>query len=314
MNGYVVIEKDKRFFYSDSLILENPRKLQLIAHPQRIEILKLLSKQEMYASELAKKLKMHEQKIYYHVNKLLKADVLEVTEKKEIRGTTAKMYKPKAMNFSLLLEQQDKPLGNLVSKEIDKRLEGFLSPFIAKGEFNATIVVGNPDPHGEYKARARDGHYAVDLAMFLGQYSHFPKSFPVSLDVDVVDLKQNLIIIGGPAANLVANAMNSHFLRLQEAGFSEKRPFGIKSLRLNKQYSDESIGIIAKVRNPFDSSKSVLLLAGISSPGTKAAVIGLTRHHDEVLAGFNDQDNFHAIVQGFDLDGDGKIDSTEMIE
>jgi DNA-binding transcriptional ArsR family regulator len=314
MKGFIVNEKGKRLYYSDSLILENPHFLQLIANPQRIEILKMLSKQELYASEIAKKLNIHEQKIYYHINKLLEADVLEVVERREIRGTTAKTYRPKAMNFSLLMDFQGKPLGNLVSKEIDPKLKSFLEPFIVESELNSTIIVGNPDPHGAYKARARDGHYAIDLALFLGQYSHFPKDFRVKLDVDLTELGQNLIVIGGPAANLVANNLNSHFLAKIEAGFSEKKPFGIISRKMKREYSEENIGIVARTTNPFDETKKILFLAGISSVGTKAAVIAMTRHHDSLLSGFKSENDYYSIIQGFDLDGDGKIDSAEILE
>jgi hypothetical protein len=58
----------------------------------------------------------------------------------------------------------------------------------------------------------------------------------------------------------------------------------------------------------------LLVIAGIRNIGTKAAVIALTRHTDDVLRGFSKNKDFGCIVQGFDLDGDGKVDSVEVLE
>ena len=81
--------------YTQAIILDNPSSISLIDHPIRIKILELLNKTPMYPAELAKELNLHEQKVYYHIKQLLNADVLQIVEKQEIRGTIAKKFSPK---------------------------------------------------------------------------------------------------------------------------------------------------------------------------------------------------------------------------
>jgi hypothetical protein len=143
----------------------------------------------------------------------------------------------------------------------------------------------------------------------LGRFCSSTNHFSVKLDVDV-DLKNekaNFILVGGPVTNLVMAKVND-FL---PAKFSDSKPWGIVS---NDEYTDDSIGLIAKVPNPYNPDYRIIALAGIRYSGTKAAVIALTRFTDKVLAKFNDQKEFFCIVQGFDLDGDGSIDSVEILE
>lgn len=306
---YIVKEQDNRFTYDTLFLLQNPSSLKLLTHDTRIRILKLLSQESLYPAEIAKKLHLHEQKVYYHIKQLLNADVLELTEKKDIRGTTAKRYAPKEMNFAVSLSPSWKNLKQLMGTEKDRKLDLFLKPFLQDGELQARIVVGSPDPHGAFKARARDGHYAVDLALFLGRYAALPKAFPVRLDVEV-DLKaekNHLILVGGPVTNLLMAKVND-FL---PAKFSDSKPWGIVS---RDTYTDDSIGLVAKIPNPYNAELRILVVAGIRYSGTKAAVIALTRFTDQLLHRFSDQKEFFSIVQGFDLDGDGSIDSVEILE
>jgi DNA-binding transcriptional ArsR family regulator len=306
---YIVKEQDNRLFYDDLFLLQNPSSLKLVEHGTRIKILKLLAQEPMYPAELAKRLRLHEQKVYYHIKQLLNANVLELKEKKEIRGTTAKKYVPKEMNFAVSLASHWKSLRQLMDSEKDKKLELFLRPFIQNDEFSAKIVVGSPDPHGPFKARARDGHYAVDLALFLGRFCSSTNHFPVKLDVEV-DLKNeksNLILVGGPVTNLLMAKIND-FL---PAKFSDSKPWGIVS---KDTYTDDNIGLIAKIPNPYNSEFRILVLAGIRYSGTKAAVLALTRFTQQTLNRFSDQKEFFCIVQGFDMDGDGSIDSVEVLE
>ena len=87
---------------------------------------------------------MHEQKIYYHVKQLLNTGILEVAERKEIRGTTAKTLRPKELNFGVSLGGEWKELSSLGTSRIDKKLANFLYPFVVNDELNADIVVGTP--------------------------------------------------------------------------------------------------------------------------------------------------------------------------
>jgi len=305
---YIIKELDGKLYYDEAALIK-PDSLKQIDHKVRIKILNLLNKKPMYPIEMAKALKMHEQNVYYHVNQLLKADLLEIVERKEIRGTTAKRFAPKSPNFAVALDFQGKNINQLLKQSKDNIMEQFLEPFIKNNRFNAKIVVGSPDPHGPFKARARDGHFAIDLALFLGAYCSLSKGFSTFLDVDI-DLKktdENLILFGGPVTNLTMAKIND----LLPAKFSEKKPWGIVGRDL---HTDDNIGLIAKIPNPHFKSKSILIFAGIRYGGTRAAVLALTRHSKVILDRYTEQKSFYTIIEGFDLDGDGRVDSIEVLE
>ncbi|MAG07914.1 hypothetical protein CMO89_00405 [Candidatus Woesearchaeota archaeon] len=308
-NDYILKNEEGKFLY-DNLLVLSPEKFRLINHPMNIKLIKLLAKKPMYVTQIAKELKEHEQNVYYHIKNLLKADILDVAEREEIRGTVAKKYAPKQLNFAFSLSDNWKSLSQLIKKGKDKKLNQFLQPFIEKEELNANIIVGSPEPHGPFKARARDGHYAIDLGLFLGNYCSLRKDFSVKLDVDV-NLKKdesNLIVVGGPVTNLIMAEINKHL----PVKFSDKKPWGIVSQKAS--YTEENIGLIAKIPNPYYPELRILVVAGVRFTGTKSAIIGLTRLPELVLNRFSNQKEFYCILQGFDLDGDGKVDSVEVLE
>ena len=128
MKSYIVKEKDNKLVYSDTLIVDNPASLKLVDHPIRMQILQLLAKEPMYPAELARKLKLHEQKVYYHIKQMTNSGLLEIVEKKEVRGTMAKKMAPKVLNFSFTLSKDWKTLSNLVEKK-DDAMVNFLKSF-----------------------------------------------------------------------------------------------------------------------------------------------------------------------------------------
>ena len=311
--AYLVKDKEGSLYYSPVLILENPGSIKIIDQEIRIKILKILSKESLFSAEIARKMGLHEQKIYYHVKQMLNAGILEITEKKEIRGTIAKKLASKEMNFAVSFSNEWHEIGSLIKPKIDRELERFMQPFIKNGILDAKIVVGSPDPHGPFKARSRDSHYAIDLSLFLGNLAKLPKNFCTTLDVDVKSDKRegnNLILVGGPVTNLIVADLNSHF----PVRFSDKKPWGLQQGDSKRKYTEDSIGLITKVPNPNNPKNFVLTLAGVRSIGTKAAVMALTRNYNELLKEYKGEKEWAAVVQGFDLDGDGKIDSTEIIE
>ena len=220
----------------------------------------------------------------------------------------AKKLDPKYLNFSFIMSKEWRPVASLIKKR-DNNILKFLNPFIQDTKLNSHLVVGSPDPHGPHKARARDGHYAIDLALFLGGLCSMDDNFSTKLDVDI-DLKksENLILVGGPVTNHVVSKIND-FL---PAKFSDKKPWGIITKKTT--YTEESIGVISRIPNPYNPEYFILLLAGIRFIGTKAAVFAFTRNYDLVVHRYTGQKEFFSIVQGFDLDGDGKIDNIEVLE
>jgi len=73
-------------------------------------------------------------------------------------------------------------------------------------------------------------------------------------------------------------------------------------------------GLVAKIVNPWDNSKRIIVLAGNKAVGTKACVIALTNFWKKTLQKYKDEDTFAVVITGFDLDGDGKVDSIEVRE
>ena len=310
MTEYYFLKKDnEEFTYSKAHLLENPEELKLIAHPIKLKILKLLTDKPLYAIEIAKELVMHEQNVYYHLNQLVRAGVLDVVEKKEIRGTTAKRYAPKSPNIGISLKSEFKELTQLYQKKKNPLLNKFFDSFVYENELHAQIVIGSPDPHGPHKARARDGHYAIEIGLFLGQFISTLNRFSTCLDV-TIDLtkSKNLIVIGGPVTNLVASKINEHSL----AKFNDKKPWGI--ITTIEKYTEESVGMISRFKNPWNKEGWILWIAGVGNSGTKSAVLGIITHYNAILESFKGQDVWFKIVQGFDLDGDGEIDSVEILE
>jgi len=314
---YIMKEQGSAYKISPCILLD-AQSASIISNPIRAKIIEILSKKPMHPSELAAYMKMHEQKIYYHIKQLSNAGIIEIVEKQEIKGTVAKKYKPRSTNFAINLYenwQNFRP----EKTERESELKILFKPFIRENKLDTYIVVGSPDPHGQFKSHARDGHYAIDLGILLGNICSLSEKFPVKLDVDIKmekEEKNNLIIIGGPGTNMLAYEINEYLpvkfdIKVAEEGFYCS---GLVSTKSGRKISDETTGVIEIIRNPFDKGKHILLVAGYRFIGTKAAVIALTRFYNQIMQKFKSYENSYAIVKGFDFDGDGKIDSIEIIE
>jgi hypothetical protein len=81
-----------------------------------------------------------------------------------------------------------------------------------------------------------------------------------------------------------------------------------------KNYNLDNHGLLAKIRNPFNNKISVVVLAGVRSVGTKSSIIALTNHADFILKNYKKDENWAMVVQGFDMDSDGKIDNVDIID
>ena len=240
--------------------------------------------------------------------------------KAEKKGAMAKYYRAAYPALGMEL-----PFGERTTKKplfpvLDKKLESFLSPFITEnGEFNGKIVVGSPEPHGPFKTVARDGHYAAHLALFLGQYVKLPENFVVNLDVDIKaekEEKNNLLLVGGPGTNLITQEVN-RYLPIYFNMKKSKHGFlfgGLVSKNTGEVYTQDTVGLIAKIVNPWEKTKRIIVLAGNKAVGTKACVIAISKFWREVLKNYNGRRKFATVIQGFDLDGDGKVDSVEILE
>jgi predicted transcriptional regulator len=301
-------------------IVEEPQQLKLILSRFSWEILMALSKQEMYPLELAKRMGLHEQKVYYYVRKLLRAGAIAIAREEKKKGATARYYRPVSQAFGIELTQAYKPIRKLSVLSMDEQIQEFFGEFNGKdGLFQGKIVVGSPHVHGPFKTSANDGHYASHLTFFLGQFVMMPEDFAIKLDVDVKaekDEKNNLILVGGPGTNVLTQEVNDSLpirfnMQPSEQGFLLG---GLVSNKTSKVYTTDTVGLIAKIVNPWDKTKRIIVLAGNKAVGTKACVLALTNFWKKTLRNYRDREPFATVIQGYDLNSDGKVDSIEVLE
>ncbi len=303
----------------DISLTQDNQKLKMMLGNLSWKILLMLQEKEMYPLEIAKQLGMQEQKVYYHIRKLHQAGAIQITHEERKKGPTAKYYRTVSPAFGIELQGGYKPIKNLCLPSISENLSGFFKEFLNEGTFDGKIVVGSPQPHGPFKTSARDGHYAAHLALFLGQFTQLPTEFAVKLDVDVKaekEEKNNLILVGGPGTNLLTQEINEHLpikflMQSTEHGFMLG---GLSSKKTGQTYVSDMSGLIAKIVNPWDNTKRIIVLAGNKAVGTKACVIALTNFWKKTLEKYKDEDTFAVVITGYDLDGDGKVDSIEVRE
>ena len=118
--------------------------------------------------------------------------------------------------------------------------------------------------------------------------------------------KKNLILVGGPKVNTFVEEINS----VLPIKFDEKN-FVVKSSATGKTY-EENVGVIELIKNPYNSDSKILLIGGLNQHGTKAAIIALAKKSSKLKA--DKSEVFAKVVQGYDENGDGIVDSVDIIE
>lgn len=288
----------------------SPQNIRAATSPLAQKIIRKLVEKPSYPKELASELKVHEQKIYYHIRKLENSGIIKKERTETKQGAIAQYYsisKPAlAIRFK---DYQETQKIAAYSNESE-----FLEPFIEDGQLNATIVIGSPDPHGPQKARARDGYYGIDLALFLGTFINSIQELNVRLDTEIrqKDLEKNLIVMGGPIVNSIAQKINKKSpIRFVKS----KVGSGIGSDVSNKKYLGNEVGFIVKMTNPFNKTKKLLYIAGNRYAGTRACIIAFLKKFKEITEGNKHNPEVEAkVVEGVDLDSDGIVDHVEIKE
>lgn len=283
-----------------------PNALEILSK-DRLRILELLNNEPMYPVQIAKKMDMQVQTVYYHIKLLERAGLVEFSEYEEKQGGIAKKYVAKTESVAVVLNKKGwKEGGGTTSK---KETPIIFKSFIEQGTFNGKIILGSPDPHGKYRARGSE-FCMVELGMLLGRYCNF--TFPgYLLDTELRegDKKQNLILAGGPKVNTVVGEINK-----QLPIYFEENSFDIYS-KLSKKKYGENVGLVELVENPFNKKNRILLIGGLNYHGTRAAVLSILKKSRQIEQGNTYDTNVLArIVEGFDEDGDGIIDSVEILE
>ncbi len=277
-----------------ALILRGP-----ISIPEtRYRILELLGESPRTLTDLAELLNTTEQNVFYHLKTL------------EKMGVVRKIYGERKL-YTLEYDAIASVFGQGKAARaagMPGAIERFFKGFVDGNRLIAPIVVGSPDPHGAFMQRARDGHYAGALGMFLGRFFD-ADGFPMLLDTDAraeQRISDSMILIGGPAGNMVS----WEILGERKLFFDTENPW---LLRTRKSYAEDSVGVIAKFKNPY-SENWILLFAGVRALGTKAAIMALVEQWEELLTKYRDDREFYWVVQGFDADADGHIDRVELRE
>ena len=301
-----VIDKQKNEVYSLPAKEISAEHAKSVSSELAHKILNLLAIEAMYPIDIAKTLKVHEQKVYYHIRNLEQAGIIRIVKKETKQGATANYYALAEPAFVIKFKNFE-----TTHKIAQIRNESeFLEPFIKNGQLDSLIIVGSPDPHGPDKARSRDGYYGMDLALFLGTFLNYVPKFNVKLDTEVrdEDLENNLILIGGPLVNKIVEKVNPKIPIRFENG-------SIKSTISNEAYPQDECGLIVKAKSPFNKDKYVLVVAGNRFSGTRAAIIAFLKGFKKITSGNIHNSSIKAkIVEGIDLDSDGIIDDIEFRE
>ena len=282
----------------------SPEQLKTVTSILAGKIIKLLAENEsgLHSSAIARTLHEHEQKIYYHARKLLKANIIVIDRTEDAQGGTAKILKLKTPAYAVRFRKFE-PITKIST--ITTEQEAYLTPFIENGHLNCKIIVGSPDPHGPEHARSRDTMYAIDLALFLGTFLTTPATPIMQLDTELRDWNNNLIIIGGPVVNKAAERIN----RQSPIPYDRsKKAFIIGK----KKFDHEETGVIIKMKNPYAKGKYILHIMGKRYTGTRAAILALMKNFDQ-LCKQSGQKTHISIVLGKDDDSDGIIDNAQII-
>jgi len=308
---YLVQDLGKKNLTYKSLVVKDPSKMSILSNELASNIMKELSEKPSCAMDLARKLKEHEQKIYYHLRNLEKAELIELMRTEQRTGGTAKIYGVPHQAISLKLVETGEEIPDIGLDEAD-----LLKPFIINGQFNSLIIVGSPEPHGIFKTPALDTSCGIDLGIFLGSFVKKPTYPYYRVDVQLrdEDLKKNLFLIGGPKSNIISEKINKN-LPIHFDYSSPDADWNIVSKISDTTYRKKTNGIIVKTKNPFNEKKEIFLIGGKGYKGTVAATLGFIKYFNEVNKGNSKNPEVIAkVVEGLDLDSNNIIDDIEFLE
>ncbi len=309
---WLVEETPEGVVAREAELVDKPQRIAALSSPLAWRILHELARSPEYPNALAARLKVHEQKVYYHVRHLEAAGFLKVVREEARRGASARVLAPTADAFAVLVKARGAAM-SLPSLSHAGAATRFLEEFSRDGRFDGAVVVGAPVPHGPFLTTARDSPYAVQLGFFLGRLFGPPKGLVTRLDTEVKAAgadRENMVLVGGPVANIITMDVNPHLA----VGFDWKQAWRVASSRTHRSYVEEDVGLVAKVRNPWNPERTVVLLSGLHYQGTLSSILGLTEFSDEVLEGYEPGVDFYRVVAGRDRDGDGRPDEVSVLE
>lgn len=306
MRGEILRRKGSEILYNDTVLTGDPHDVRHMLDRRRLSILNALSIRPMSIKRIVRQVRLRKKDIESALSFMSGIGLV-----REVGGSQKDpVYEKIAGSVTLDLDPVLRSSSLINISDMDSSVKRFYNVFLDRGEFNGLICVGSSDPHGEYKAVAKDTNYAIYLGMFLGRYVSLPKSFPVVLDTDVISKNlfgNDMILLGGPVTNMVTRDINS-FLPVKffkEEGWMFKYKDSV--------YGSESEGIIERIRNPYDKSKTIILLSGIKNKGTLSAILAATRFASSTLKNYQGEQTWHSIIRGYDVSGKGGIDVVEPV-
>lgn len=305
---YELLKRDGKELYVKDIKLLDREKLKNLS-PETVDLLLEMVGKEVYPKELAERLDIHEQKVYYHIGKLKDLGLIETVREERKGGATCKYYTASSESFGFTLNDRWSKV-SYESGNYSKKLLSFIDEFVKDNVFNGSIVVGSPRQHGPFLTSSRDGHYAVQLGIFLGNFCELDERFVVKLDTEVKaeeSTNRNLILVGGPITNIISQRINDQL----EVKFDWEKNWKIISEMTGNEYNSENLGLIAKIELEGNTR---ILLSGLDFEGTKTSIIALTQYYEKILSDYEQGEDFYRVVKGLDMDGDGKTDAIEVLE
>jgi DNA-binding transcriptional ArsR family regulator len=303
--------------HSDQLVptrvFSDPKSAQTLLQPTRWRILSELAESEKCAKDLAEAFGTSEQVICYHLRELERTGFVRLQRTEKKRGAMAKYYRADRRAITIVPKLAAKGSQALTEQTLSEASSKLLAPFISSGHLNGRIVLGSPDTHGAFRGRARCGDRATDLALFLGSLLPVTRESIVRLDTEISQQEtlQNLIIVGGPKVNTLTMAVNESLpITYELTGHNI-----MVSRITGRSYVGEDEGAVQSIVNPMNPENRVIVAAGNTYQGTRAAVLAFIKYTDEVANGNSTNRKIVArVVSGLDLNSDGLIDDVEFLE
>jgi DNA-binding transcriptional ArsR family regulator len=310
--SYLVMKERRTSQLIPARIFSDPKIAQSVLQPMRWRILTELTTEEKCAKDLSKAFGTSEQVICYHLRELEKSGFITLEKTVKKRGAMAKYYKAEQKAIAVIPSNPVRG-AQPSQQQLTESASKLLDPFISQGQLNGHIVLGSPDTHGIFRSRARCGDRATDLALFLGSLLPMTRESVVRLDTEVSqqELMRNLILVGGPRVNTVTLMVNEGLpVKYELTGHNM-----MVSRISGKTYSGEDEGAIQMIVNPMNQDSRVLVIAGNSYMGTRAAVLAFIKNTDQIASGNSMNRNVVAsVVTGLDVNSDGLVDDVEFLE
>jgi DNA-binding transcriptional ArsR family regulator len=295
-------------------VFPDPKLAQSVLQPTRWRILSELALEEKCAKDLSRSIGTSEQVVCYHLRELERAGFVRLERTVKKRGATAKYYSAEQKAIAVIPNIDSlKDAANSPQESLAESSKKLLEPFISQGRLNGYIVIGSPDAHGIFRSRARCGDRATDLALFIGSLLPVTRESVVRLDTEISqqELMRNLILVGGPRVNTATMTVNEWLpITYELTGHNM-----MISRITGKTYSGEDEGAIQMIANPMNQESRVLVVAGNTYLGTRAAVLAFIRYTNQIASGNSTNRSIVAsVVTGLDVNSDGLVDDVEFLE